>query len=56
MAYKVVVTSDAEGDLDNFVRYLLFEKENFQAAQTLLNDFDAPKRMLEQVASSLKLC
>mgnify|MGYP000111417114 FL=1 len=56
MAYKVVVTSDAEGDLDNFVRYLLFEKENFQAAQNLLNDFDATKRMLEQVASSLKLC
>lgn len=56
MAYKLVVTSDAEGDLDNFVRYLLFEKENFQAAQNLLNDFDATKRMLEQVASSLKLC
>jgi len=25
MEYKVVITSDAEEDLDRFVRYLLFE-------------------------------
>ena len=40
MDYKVVVTSDAEADLDSFVRYLLFEKENAEAAQNLLDDFD----------------
>ena len=26
MAYKVVVTKDAEADLDEFIKYLLFEK------------------------------
>lgn len=33
MAYNVVVTSDAEKDLDKFIRYLLFEKKNEQAAR-----------------------
>ena len=32
MDYKVVLTSDAEADLDNFVRYLLFVKRSKQAA------------------------
>lgn len=27
MDYKVVVTSDAEEDLDRFLQYLLFEKK-----------------------------
>lgn len=27
MVYKVVVTKDAEEDLDSFIRYLLFEKK-----------------------------
>ena len=26
MEYKVVITSDAEADLDGFIRYLLFEQ------------------------------
>ena len=56
MDYKVVVTSDAEADLDSFVRYLLFEKENAQAAQNLLDDFDSTRRMLERIAGSLKMC
>ena len=32
MGYKVVVTTDAEADLDSFISYLLFEKQNLQAA------------------------
>ncbi len=56
MDYKVVVTSDAEKDLDQFIQYLLFEKKNFQAAQNVLNDFEATKKSLTQVAGSLKLC
>lgn len=32
MDYKVVVTEDAEEDLDRFVKYLLFEKRSEQAA------------------------
>ena len=56
MGYKVVVTSDAEKDFDQFIQYLLFEKKNVQAAQSVLNDFEATKKSLAQVAGSLKLC
>ena len=49
MGYKVVVTSDAENDLDQFIQYLLFKKKNFQAAQNVLNDFEATKKSLAQV-------
>lgn len=56
MDYKIVVTSDAEEDLDKFIKYLLLEKKNPQAAQNVLNDFDATKESLKRVAGSLKLC
>lgn len=39
MDYKIVLTTDAESQLDAFIRYLLFEKKNEQAAMKLLNDF-----------------
>lgn len=41
MEYKIIVTEDAEADLDRFIRYLLYEKESEQTAGNLLNDFDA---------------
>ena len=56
MDYKVVITEDAEADLDAFIRYLLFEKKNRQAATAVLDDFEATKESLERVAGSLKLC
>ena len=56
MDYKVVTTSDAEADLDGFIRYLLFEKKRYQAASNVLNDFEATKISLSRVAGSLKLC
>ena len=56
MDYRVVITADAEEDLDKFIKYLLFEKENPQAAQNVLNDFDATTESLKRVAGSLKLC
>lgn len=56
MDYKVVVTKDAEGDLDRFIRYLFFEKKNLQAAENVLNDYDATVESLKHVAGSLKLC
>ena len=31
MEYRVVITSDAEADLEGFIRYLLFEKKSNQA-------------------------
>ncbi len=56
MTYKVVVTSDAEEDLDNFIKYLIIEKKNIQAAENVLNDYDATIESLKYVAGSLKLC
>lgn len=56
MVYKVVITEDAEADLDQFVRYLLFVKKNEQAAGNLLDDFESTKEKLENVAASLNEC
>ena len=56
MDYKVVITSDAEEDLDKFISYLLFEKRNPQAAANVLNDFEETKLSLSRSAGSLKLC
>ena len=56
MEYKVVITERATTKLDGFVRYLLYEKKNGQAATNVLNDFEATKRNLAIVAGSLKLC
>ena len=56
MNYKVVVTEDAEEDLNRYIRYLFIEKKNEQAARNVLNDFEATVRSLKSVAGSLKLC
>ena len=56
MVYKIVITPDAEQDLDGFIKYLLFEKKSRKAAQNILDDFEATKNSLLQVAESLKLC
>ena len=56
MDYKVVITEDAEADLDAFIGYLLFEKKNRQAATAVLDDFGLTKESLKRVAVSLKLC
>lgn len=56
MGYKVVMAESAEKAFDRFVTYLLFEKKSEQAARNLLNDFEATKISLSNVAGSLKLC
>lgn len=56
MDYKVVVTRDAEEDLERFIKYLISEKESMQAAENVLNDYDATIESLKHVAGSLKLC
>ncbi len=56
MDYKVVITEDAEADLDAFIVYLLSEKKNRQAASAVLDNFEATKESLKRVAGSLKLC
>ena len=56
MEYKVVVTADAEEDLNRYLRYLLFEKKSEQAAKSVLDDFEATIQNLKSAAGSLKLC
>ncbi|MDD5804878.1 MAG: type II toxin-antitoxin system RelE/ParE family toxin [Clostridia bacterium] len=56
MDYKIVVTKDAEEDLERFIQYLIFEKKSMQAAQNVLDDYDATMECLKHVADSLKLC
>lgn len=56
MTYKVVITPDAEADLEAFLQYLLYEKKSRQAAQNVLNDFEATGKCLSVTAGSLKLC
>ncbi len=56
MAYKVVVTEDAEKDFDGFLYYLINVKKNPQAASHLIKCFENTKSILEEAANSLKLC
>lgn len=56
MDYKIVVTKDAEEDLDRFIQYLIFEKKSTQAARNVLDDYDATIECLKHVAGSLMLC
>ena len=56
MDYKVVVTRDAEEDMERFIKYLIIEKKSMQAADNLLIDYDATIESLKHVAGSLKLC
>ena len=56
MEYKVVVTADAEEDLNQYIRYLLMVKKSDQAAKNVLDDFEATIRSLKSVAGSLKPC
>lgn len=56
MDYRVSVTKNAENDLEDIVRYLLFDKGSIQAAENVLDDFDATIESLRHVAGSLKKC
>ena len=56
MEYKVVVTRDAQEDLERFIKYLIFEKKSLQAAENVLGDYDATIESLRHVAGVLKLC
>ena len=56
MAYKVVITEDAQADLDRFINYLIFDKNSKQAGSNVLEDFKATIDTLSFVAGSLKYC
>ncbi len=56
MDYNVVITIDAENDLDRHIQYLLYVKNNPQAAENVLDDYDETIDSLSRVAGSLKYC
>jgi plasmid stabilization system protein ParE len=56
MDYKVIITTDAEADLNRYISYLLFVKKSEQAAQNLLDDFERTTHTLAHVAGSLRDC
>lgn len=56
MTYNIVMTADAREDLERFIRYLLYEKQNRQAAKSVLDDFEKTVKVLKISADSLGLC
>lgn len=56
MDYRVIITEDAEEDMEGFVYYLLFEKKNDQAASDLIDDFEDTIITLTHAAESFKVC
>lgn len=56
MDYNVVITIDAEEDLDSYLWYLSYEKQNRQAALNVLNDFEETIQRLSATAGSLQDC
>ncbi len=56
MDYNVVITNDAENDLDRHIQYLLYVKKNPQAAGNVMDDYDETIDSLSRVAGSLKYC
>ena len=56
MDYNIIITENAENELDRYIRYLLFEIRSEQAARNLLADFEETVQMLKSVAGSLKTC
>lgn len=56
MEYEVVLTDNAAADLDAFLLYILREKQNPQAVQAILDDYEQTIQVLSRVVTSLKLC
>lgn len=52
--YRIIVTPDAEEDLNKYIVYLIEKKKNPQAVRNLLKDFRETKNCLSNVAGSLK--
>lgn len=52
--YKVVVSADAEADLFRYRDYLLKEKRSKQAAKNVVLDYRETRKVLENVAGSLR--
>ena len=52
--YKIVVTDDAKEDLKRYREYLFKKKHSPQSAKNLVLDFRETRKVLEDVAGSIK--
>ena len=53
--WSVIATDRVQENLDDYVYYLLMEKQNEQAADSLVKDYEDTVERLKKVAGSLKL-
>lgn len=53
MDYKVIVSKSAEDDLDSFLEYIIFAKQNPDAAESVLEDYYETVCRLATIAGSL---
>ena len=56
VSYKVILSPHALGQLEDHISYLLYVKQNKQAARSLWRDANKTKKRLSGIASSLKYC
>ncbi len=56
MGYKVIISDHANSQFDDFLRYLLFNLKNEQAALKLLEDAEDTMEALSSIAGSLDYC
>jgi len=56
MTYKVIITEQAQHQLDMYVGYTAEKLKNKQAARAILSDAKDTKKMLSLVADKLALC
>ncbi len=56
MAYKVLITDEAEADFDRFIYYICYVLKNRQAAGSVIDDFEISKDKLSDMAGSLPYC
>lgn len=56
MAFRVRITPSAKHQLDMYVRYTKNVLKNCQAAHAIIDDAEKTKKVLSEVALSMKLC
>ena len=56
MTYEVVVTGQAEAQLDNMINHVLFRFNNREAAINILDDVQKTYEKLEYAVSAIQLC
>lgn len=54
MVYNIIITDEANSDLDNIINYILSTFDSTQAAKNILDDYEGTKERLSLIADGLK--